>query len=131
MANETEAEIGYGGEVTYDDTPLPQVVDITAPDLEVPEDKVSSNDGPAWHEYIPKMGEPGTITFNIVYTADILATLMGILRQMKEWAVNDPDGSSFSQDGFIKSLKKGQPLDSHNTIDVVVKLSGEPVFDEG
>lgn len=133
--NETEAGIGYGGSIEYSDdgaayTAIPQVVDIECPDWEIPEDKVSSNDGPVTHEFLPKMIEPGSLKFNVIFTSTIYAQLMSIQRVMKTWRVTDPDGSTFIQNGFIKSAPKKQPMDSHDEIAVVVKLSGTCTYNE-
>ena len=127
----TIAEIGYGATIAVGGTNINQSVDIGAPEMELPEVKITNNQSPnAAQEYLPGLIEPGTITVRFIYNSGDFGTVSNQLltRTIDSWIVTWADGSTFVCDGFVKSLKKSSPLEEAETFEATVKLTGLPTF---
>lgn len=143
MANMTTANIGFKSILGYSQEGLAytgalQVVDISGPDIDVAEVKVSNNDlVEPWHEKIPGMVDPGTLTFNCIYVKGGLAALAALLptaaqpRPIRYWRVSYPDNSTWICQGFLKRLNTGAPLEDRETVDVTVCFTGKANFTAG
>lgn len=147
VRNRTTSYIGYGSVLGFSTDLIlweyvGQVVDIEPPQEQTGNVQVTNNDsgggtvyasGRRYHEYLPTLTDGGTASFNLIYTASTYAQLKKIVKGggQRYWRLRLPDGYTAFWIAHIESLSPHDPMEDRLTIDVTLKVSGEPKFAYG
>lgn len=112
-----------------------QTKDINGPDSEVGDIKITNNDSPSnCRESAPGIMEPGSISWDLVYSDTVYATLMGIFGDGNIYFFKETftDGSYIVAPGYLKKAPiKTKTEDEANMVNCEAKLTGKPVFTAG
>jgi hypothetical protein len=129
----TIASIGYGATLKFGATLVGQVVDIDW-SMSCGKDLVSNQGSPSnaaggfWVEKIPTASDAGSLTFNVIYNAAQMAALFVLMGATQTWKLTFPDTHFLTSSGFITDIKKGTPLETHETIDITIECTGALVY---
>lgn len=128
----TLGSIGYQTLLQYDNTgfvTLAEVIDITGPNITTAAIDSTSNDSTnATLEKIAGLTDPGTVTFNCVYTEGGLSTIYGFARTVKDWKITYPGASNWTFKGFVSNLTVNDPMADLITMDVEITITNRPTF---
>jgi hypothetical protein len=137
----TDATLGYGSQLYYSADgeiwkKLLQTIDLTGPEPEVGDVKITNNDSPAnTHEYKPGMIEPGEQELDSIFTAAQMAILDGMLGDGNIYefceVYTDSGPSGWHYAGYVKKIGvTTKTEDEANHAGVTIKLTSRPEFNE-
>jgi hypothetical protein len=135
----SDATSGFGSTLSFSDlgvtyTDVAQTVDLSGPEPEIGDVKITNNDSPnRSHEYMPGGGliEPGEQDFEVVYTKTQCAALYTMFGDGLEyfWRETYPDGSKWEYKGYIKKFGTEAPTEDESIRNsITLKLTTKPAF---
>ncbi len=134
----TDSTLGFGSILAYSSagttyTAIAQTVDLSGPEPEIGDVKITNNDSPnRTHEYHPGgLIEPGEMDFQVVYKKSVCATLYAMFGDEINyfWRETYPDGSKWDFKGYLKKFGTEAPTeDDKMTNTMTLKLTNKPVF---
>jgi Lambda phage tail tube protein, TTP len=144
MPTQTEFLAGYKTVIGASATPSPSgssayspfagIVDVKPPAFEAEDVEVSSMDSPIdesgipWKEYTAGWANGGEAEVKMQFQSSQNATLFGMFRVTKPFAIILSDGSYWSFTGYIKKFANEVEREKVTQIDATIKVSGIPVY---
>lgn len=130
--------IGFGDTQSGTFTDVGMVREITPNKIDVSRvDKTHLASANFFREKKAGVVDPGEITFKILHSKTTINTLYGLLRTEKWWRLQFPldppetTPSNWKSLGFICGFGAMVPLDDNVETEVIVCLTGKPVFTQG
>ena len=129
MADST-GTFGHGSTFTIAATAVAQLTNISIGGLEADDLDISNMDSDSnYREFISGMINAGEATLDLVYiTAEVTNVLADIGTVVAMVATFGSGGSTWSCDGYIKSMSLDDPFDDKVTASIGVKFTGIPVW---
>jgi len=132
----TAAIKGYGTTlkqgVETADTAVAEVLDISLSGYTVDDIEVASMGSPSsTKEYLPGLKEGGEVSCDCVYEKAKYETLLGLVGDKRKWAIELPDGASWSFDGYLKGLPGEIPVNDYVRNTLTIRVSSTFTFAQG
>lgn len=113
-------------------TTIAQVFDISGPEIEYPQVKITNNSSPlnpASQEYIQGLLDGGVVSFKLYVptNASEVAALYA-LQGTYTWKLTWPQGSVWTFSAFIRKFKAVENTEKAVEFEMELKLSGLPTF---
>ena len=111
--------------------PLAEVVNVNPPQVERGDIDATHHNSPnGYKEYIPGFREGGEVPLTLNWVPSASDALLAAFNSntVDSWRITMPSGLTCTFDGYVKQHSPVTPREDKMMLDVVVKVSGRPVW---
>ncbi len=131
MADELQGLHGHGASLSGSVSgEIADILSINIAGMDVTDmDVTTMSSTNKWMEFKAGLKNAGELTLEILYSSDMMATLLSKLGGDNEtWTLSFSDNGQLVVEGYLRSKSTAVPHDDRITQSVGIKISGEPTW---